>query len=475
MNRHRIGHPRRRENRRKTSLPKGLERVNLDAAGIDVGSRSHHVAVGPGRDKDGRDVREFGSFTCDLQAIADWLETCGVDTVAMESTGVYWIPLYEVLESRGFQVILVDPRKLKRAPGRKTDVKDCQWLQELHTYGLLSGAFRPDDDICHLRGLVRQRETLVKQSSLHIQHIQKALTQMNVKLREVVREVTGVTGMRIVRAILDGERDPSKLASHRDRRCKNDAATLAKALDGNWRDEHLFALRQSVQLLDYCAQLIADCDQEIEKLLASYDEIPGTPAVATTAAPLNRRRHEAHFDLHSALVRMTGVDLTKIEGIQALTALKIVSEIGTDMTKWPSAKHFASWLSLCPGNKITGGRRLSGRTTPSANRVATALRIAAQTLYRSKSALGAFLRRMAARHGMPKAITATAHRLARMIYSMLRYGTDYVMRSQLEYEQQHLAHRKVSIIRQAQALGLFVLDPQLHQQPTTATSLPSGA
>jgi transposase len=397
-----------------------------------------------------------------------------VDTVAMESTGVYWISLYEVLESRGFEVILVDPSRLKRAPGRKTDVKDCQWLQELHTYGLLSGAFRPDDDVCRLRGLVRQRETLVKQSSIHIQHIQKALTQMNVKLREVVREVTGVTGMRIVRAILDGERDPVKLASLRDHRCKNDAATLAKALEGNWRSEHLFALRQSVQLLDYCDQLIADCDQEIEKVLASYDEIPGTTAVAT-AAPVHRRRHEAHFDLHSALIRMTGVDLTDIEGIQSLTALKIVSEIGTDMSKWPSAKHFASWLCLCPGNKITGGRRLSGRTTPSANRVATALRIAAQSLWRSKSALGAFLRRIAARHGMPKAITATAHRLARMIYSMLRYGTDYVMKSQQQYEQQHLVHRKMSLMRQARALGLVIVDLHDSQQLPTLSTQPSGA
>jgi transposase len=439
-----------------------------------VGSRSHFVAVGAGRDQDGQDVREFGSFTCDLYAIADWLEACGVDTVAIESTGVYWISLYEVLENRGFEVILVDPRKLKRAPGRKTDVKDCQWLQELHTYGLLSGAFRPDDDVCRLRGLVRQRETLVKQSSIHIQHIQKALTQMNVKLREVVREVTGVTGMRIVRAILDGERDPAKLASLRDHRCKNDAATLAKALEGNWRGEHLFALRQSVQLLDYCAQLIADCDQEIEKVLASYDEIPGTTAAAT-AAPVYRRRHDAHFNLHSALIRMTGVDLTEIEGIQSLTALKIVSEIGTDMSKWPSAKHFASWLCLCPGNKITGGRRLSGRTTPSANRVATALRIAAQSLWRSKSALGAFLRRIAARHGMPKAITATAHRLARMIYSMLRYGTDYVMKSQQEYEQQHLIHRKMSLMRQARALGLAIVDLSDSQQLPTLSIQPSRA
>ncbi len=471
MTRHRIRHPRRRKNRRPPRLPRGLERVNLHAAGIDIGSRSHYVAVPPGSSANGEDVDEYGAFTADLRDLAEWLKMCQVDTVAIESTGVYWIPLYEMLESYGFEVLLVDPKQLKRVPGRKTDVLDCQWLQELHTFGLLAGAFRPDEDICRLRGYSRQRDMLIKVSSQHILHMQKALTQMNIKLREVVREVTGKTGMKIIRSILDGERDPKKLASHRDGRCKNDEQTIALALEGNWREEHLFALKQAVELRDYYEERIRECDLEIERVMGefvdiSFDkELPPKPANP-------KRRHEPDFDLRCSLFRMTGVDLTQIEGIEAVSALKIVSEIGTDMSRWPSSKHFGSWLGLAPGSKKTGGKNLSGKTKPSANRAATAFRLAAQSLWRSKSALGAFLRRIAARHGMPKAITATAHKLARLVYAMLKHGTEYVAQGQDEYEKRYRQRRIANLKRHARDFGLIIADPSDLKQlnPNSASS-----
>jgi transposase len=452
----------------RSSLPPGLERVNLDAAGIDVGAKEHFVAVPPGRDREGQDVRSFGAFTGDLVELANWLKECGVRTVAMESTGVYWICLYDLLESRGFRVMLVDPRRLKNVPGRKTDVIDCQWIQRLHTFGLLEGAFRPTGEVCELRAYVRQRAMLVTAAAEHIQHMQKALTQMNIKLQHVVSDISGVTGMGIVRAIVAGERDPLRLAALRQPGCHNDEATIARALEGNWRAEHLFALRQAVELYDaYQVQLLA-CDQVIDEHLARIeDHSAGKTLVKTTAS--KPRKNEPKFDVQGALFRMTGVDLTRIEGIQAYTALKVLAEIGPDITRWPTSKHFASWLGLCPGNKITGGRRLSGKTKLCANRAAAALRFAAQSLHHSNSALGAFLRRKAMEHGMPNAITATAHKLARLIYSMLRYGTEYVTKSQDQYEQQYLKHTVTNLKRRAKALG-FKLIPEETRDPQTATA-----
>jgi len=438
---------------RPARLPPELRHVHLNAAGIDVGAGGHYVAIPPGRDPEGRDVREFGAFTADLYTLAEWLRRCGIETIAMESTGVYWIPLFDLLAERGFEVRLVDPRQLKNVPGRKSDVLDCQWIQQLHTFGLLSAAFRPDDQICALRSYLRQRAMLVTYASHHIQHVQKALEQTNVKLTRVVSDVTGVTGMRIIRAILDGQRDPRALAGLRDRRCQHDEATIARSLEGSWRPEHLFALRQAVELLDFYQQQLAACDREIEAYLGRFDAKHGGETLPTRPRTTKPSRTAPTFDVRTHLYRLTGVDLTRIDGIDAHTALKVVAETGLDMSRWPTEKHFASWLSLAPGTKVSGGKKLSGRTTPSANRAAAALRLAARSLYQSKSALGAFFRRLKARLGTPKAITASAHKLARLIYRMLRFGTEYVDQGQDYYEQRYRARVVSTLTRRAAALG----------------------
>ena len=385
--------------RKSRANPEGLSQLNLNAAGIDVGATSHFVAVPADRAE--QPVREFEAFTADLYRLADWLSECGVETVVMESTGVYWIPLFGVLEERGLEVMLVDPRRIKNVPGRKTDVRDCQWLQQLHTYGLLSGAFRPDGDVRRLRSYLRQRAMLVEYASQHIQHMQKALTQMNVKLQHVISDITGKTGMDIMEAIAGGERDPRQLARLRDPRIKADEATIAKSLQGHWREEHIFELTQALELYRFYQDKIAECDREIAAQLERFeDRSDGEPP-----APNGKKRNQKNaprFDAQGQLYRMTGVDLTRIDGVDAYTALKVISEIGTDMTKWPSAKHFASWLGLSPNNRITGGRVMSSKTKPSANRAAAALRLAANALHRSDSALGAFLRRKKAHLGAPQ-------------------------------------------------------------------------
>jgi transposase len=403
-------------------------------------------------------VESFDAFTPSLEALANWLEQCGVDTVAMESTGVYWIPLYELLEARGFQVLLVDTRQIKFVPGRKTDFLDCQWIQELHTFGLLRGAFRPAEEICTLRAYVRQRAMLIREGSKHIQHMQKALEQMNIKLAEVLREVTGRTGMAIINAILRGERDAHRLAELRHGRCKNSQATIAKALEGNWREEHLFQLQQAVDLWRYYQSKLAECDARIEQLLGEQFDSPDCELAGGSHRRLPKRRNELHFDGRAALRQLAGVDLTAIEGIDELTALTIISEVGTDMSRWDTSKRFSSWLALCPGNNKTGGRNRSGRNRRSANRAAQALRIAAQTLWRSSSALGAFLRRKAAHRGKGVAIKATANKLAHLVYSMLKYGTEYVAKTQEYYEQQYRERRLANLKRHARQLGLALVE-----------------
>ena len=431
-----------------SAKPAGLSQLNLNAAGIDVGATSHFVAVPADRAE--QPVREFEAFTADLYRLADWLAECGVETVAMESTGVYWIPLFGVLEERGFRVMLVDPRRIKNVPGRKTDVLDCQWLLQLHTYGLLSGAFRPDGDIRRLRSYLRQRAMLVEYASYHIQHMHKALTQMNVKLQHVIRDITGKTGMDIIKAIVGGERNPRTLARLRDPRIKSDEATIAKSLQGHWREEHIFELTQALELYRAYQARIAECDREIEAQLERFeDSSDGEPP-----APNGKKRNQKNaprFDVQGQLYRMTGVDLTRINGVDAYTALNVVSEIGTDMTKWPSAKHFASWLGLSPNNRVTGGKVI--RTKPSGNRAAAALRLAANALHRSDSALGAFLRRKKAHLGAPKAITATAHKLACVIYSMLRHGQEYVDAGAEYYETQYQQRALRAAKRRAAQLG----------------------
>ena len=432
-------------------LPAQLSQVNLNAAGIDVGASSHFAAVP--QDRCDQPVREFEAFTADLYRLAAWLSECGVETVVMESTGVYWIPLFGVLEERGFEVMLVDPRRIKNVPGRKSDVLDCQWLQQLHTYGLLSGAFRPEAEIRRLRSYLRQRAMLVEYASHHIQHMQKALTQMNVKLQHVISNITGQTGMAIIEAIVSGERDPWQLAQLRNYRIRADEETIAKSLQGHWREEHIFELTQALELYRMYQTKIDECDRKIEVQLEQFEDITGGGG---PPAGKGRRRSQGNapsFDIRTHLYRMTGVDLTRIDGIDGFTALKVISEIGTDMTKWPSAKHFASWLGLSPNNRITGGKVMSSRTKHSANRAAAALRLAAHGLHRSNSALGAFLRRKKAHLGAPKAITATAHKLARLIYSMLRFGQDYVDAGAEYYESQYQQRALRTAKRRAYQLG----------------------
>jgi transposase len=373
----------------------------------------------------------------------------------MESTGVYWIALFEVLEERGFDVKLIDPHSVRQVPGRMTDAKDCQWLQELHTYGILRGAFRPADEVCVLRSYLRQQSMLVTMASRAVQHMQKALEQMTLKLTEVVSDITGKTGMTIIRAILAGERDPQRLATYCDKRCKHDHATIAKALTGHWRAEHLFALQQAVDQYDFIAQQLRACDIQIEGCLQAF--VPHVEADSSQSLPArtwrSSRSNPPSFDVQAYLDAMTGVDLTQIDGIDSLTALKVLSEIGLDMTCWPTSKHFASWLGLCPDNKLSGGKRSRMRSKPSANRAATALWLAAQGLANSHSASGAYYRRIRARLGAPKAITATAHKLARPVYSMLRYGTAYVDAGQQAYEQKYRDRVLTNLQRKAKAFG----------------------
>ena len=456
-------------------LPAELSRVNLNAAGIDVGASSHFVAVP--WDRWEQPVREFEAFTAELYRLAEWLAECGVETVAMESTGVYWIPLFGVLEERGFEVMLVDPSRIKNVPGRKTDVQDCQWLQQLHTYGLLSGSFRPKGEIRRLRSYLRQRAMLVEYASHHIQHMQKALTQMNVKLQHVISNITGKTGMKIIEAIVRGERNPCRLAELRDPRTRADEATIAKSLQGHWREEHIFELTQALELYRTYQDKIAQCDQEIERQLERFeDRSDGEPPAGD--AGKRSQGNAPRFDLRSHLHRMTGVDLTRIDGVDAFTALKVVGEIGTDMTRWPSAKHFASWLGLSPNNRITGGKVISSRTKANANRAAKALRLAANALHRSNSALGAFLRRKKAQLGSPKAITATAHKLARIMYSILRYGQGYVDAGAQYYESQYRQRALQAAKQRAAQLG-YRLEPiaEAHDLqsvlPTTMAATPA--
>jgi len=362
-------------------------------------------------DRDPEPVRCFGCLTPDLQSLARWLVACGIKTVALEATGVYWIPPMQVLEEYGLEVYLVDARQAKNLPGRKTDVKDCQWLQQLHTYGLLSRAFRPADAICVLRSYWRHRKDLVEIASMQIQLMHKSLEQMNLQLHKVLSDITGVTGWKILRAILAGERDPVVLAQMKHPLVQSSQDTIAQALTGDWRAEHLFTLRQAVELYEVYQQKIEACDEEIQKYMQSLD----TRADGKDLAPRDRgsrRKGQVHFDLRSQLYELTGTDLTSIDGIDAMTAQTVVSESGIDMSRFATEKHFSSWLGLCPNHEITGGKVRRRRTRKVRNRAAQALRVAAQSLHRSKSALGAYFRRMRSRLGPAKAITATAHKLA---------------------------------------------------------------
>ncbi len=439
-----------------------LSTINPDAAGLDVGSTFHVVAV-PG-DRDERPVRTFRTFSGDLHRLADWLKETGIKTVAMESTGVYWIPVFEILEARGLEVLLVNSRDVKHVPGRKTDVNDAQWLQQLHQHGLLRGSFRPRDGVVRLRAYLRHRERLVDYAASHIQHMQKALMQMNVQLHHVVSDITGATGMRIIRAIVSGTHAPDELAEFRDVRCAASEDTIREALTGNYRPEHVFALRQALELYDFHQAKIAECDTEIEAVLRTLNEARATPEEPLPSARHGKARNEPAFDARPALYTLLGADLTQIHGFGPYTVLRLVAECGDDMRKWPTAKHFTSWLSLAPGNKISGGRLLSSKTRRSSNRATALLRIAAVNIGKTQTALGAFYRRLAARTGKAKAVTATARKLAILFYKALRFGMSYVDPGASYYEERYRQRVIHNLHRRARHLGFaLVADPAVSE------------
>lgn len=432
-----------------------LSTINPDAAGLDVGATFHVVAVPA--DRDDQPVRTFRTFSGDLHQLADWLTAVGITTVAMESTGVYWIPVFEVLEARGFEVLLVNARDVKHVPGRKTDVNDAQWLQQLHQHGLLRASFRPRDGVVQLRAYLRHRERLVDYAAAHIQHMQKALMQMNVQLHHVVTDITGVTGMRIIRAIVSGAHAPDALAQLRDARCAASPATIREALTGNYRREHVFALRHALELYDVHQAKIAECDAEVEGVVRTLNDARVTPEAPLPAVRHAKSRNEPHFDVRPALYTLLGADLTQIHGFGPYTVLRLIAECGDDMSKWPTAKHFTSWLSLAPGNKISGGRVLSSKTRRSANRAAVLLRIAAVNIGRTQTALGAFYRRLAARTGKAKAVTATARKLAILFYKALRFGMAYVDPGASYYEQRYRERVLHNLYRRARHFGFTLV------------------
>jgi transposase len=440
----------------KPKVEPELRQVYPQAAGIDIGASEHWVSISS--ELDPEPVRKFSCFTADLYAIAEWLKSKGITTVAMESTGVYWIPLFQILETSGLEVRLVNAHFVKTVPGRKSDVLDCQWLQKLHSYGLLSGSFRPDDQVCVFRSYIRQRDRLTKSASVHIQRMQKALTEMNVQLHRVVSDVTGVTGMAIIRAILAGERDPQRLALLKDPRAKRSIDEIAAALVGDYRVEHLFVLKQELSLYDMYQQQIQQCDHQIEQCLSEFDSQSDEPL---PPRPKGKKpsRNAPNFDLRSHLYRISGVDFTQIDGLEALTVQAIISEVGLDPARFPTSKHFTSWLGICPGSKISGGKILSSKTRKVVNRASNAFRIAAQSLANSQTALGGFYRRIRTRSGSPVAITATAHKLARIFYHLWTTGEDFLDTGAEAYEQQYQQRVLKHLKQRAKQMG-FDLVPE---------------
>jgi transposase len=442
----------RKSSKKKIGAPV-LHCLNPNAAGVDVGATEIYIAVPV--DRDPQPVRHFSTFTEDLHAVAAWLKACKIETVAMESTGVYWIPLFQVLEARGFTVFLVNARHVKNVPGRKSDVSDCQWLQYLHSVGLLRGSFRPEQAVCTVRSILRHRDSLVQMASTHVQHMQKALDQMNLQLHHVINDITGLTGLTIIQAILAGERNPYTLAALRDRRVKATEDTIAKSLVGDYRREHLFTLGQSLTAFRHYQELIGACDHEIERYLEAFESKVDAREGSSPESKNEREPSEGvpRFDLRSHLHRIFGVDLTRVPGINILTTQTLLAEIGPDLSRFGSAPEFTSWLGLCPDNRVSGGKVLSVKTRKVKNRAATALRMAAQALHRSQSYLGHFYRRMRAKLGAPKAITATAHKLARIIYHMVSMGQAYDETVCAQNEIQNRLRLEARLRKQARELG----------------------
>ena len=440
----------------------GLKQIRRDAAGLDVGASEIWVDVGI--ENDAEPVRRFETFTADLNAMADWLKSCGIRTVAMESTGVYWIPVFQILEGKGIEAVLVNASYAKNVSGRKTDMLDCQWVRTLHSYGLLPASFRPAKGIAVLRSYMRHRQMLIETAAAHVQHMQKAMAQMNVQLQHVISDITGITGMRIIRAIVAGERDRQKLAAMRDIRTKANEQTIAKALEGDYRPEHVFALKQSLELFDFYQKQISDCHQEIDSHLRTLEtKAEQGQTLKPARTKKKKKRNQPAFNIREEAFRISGVDLTEIDGINESATLSLIAEIGVDMSRWQTEKHFASWLALCPNNKISGGKILQRRTRKSASRARDILRLCGQSLMGSRSALGAYCRRMCMRLGEPKGITAAAHKLALLVYRMMKFGRHYVDIGQDRYEQTYKERALKNLARKAKDLG-FQLVPQPETQ-----------
>lgn len=441
--------------KQKISIHQNWEVINRDAAGIDLGSREHWVAVPPDRDE--QSVRCFGTCTADLEALIQWLKQCRITSVAMEATGVYWIPLFQMLEKDGFKVTLANARHLKNVTGRKSDIGDCQWIQKLHTFGLIGGSFRPADPYCVLRSYVRYRDELITGRSTQVQHMQKALQQMNVQLTQVLSDITGESGLAILRAILEGRRDPVELASLANRRVKSPRCEIAKALVGDYRQEHLFQLKMAFEMYEVYEAKIRQCDDQV---VAQLEKLPTRVDIKAKPLPPKFAPKNIDENLRMGLYLKLGVDITAIEGIGAQVALALLSEAGADLSQFRTVKHWTSWLGLCPDNRISGGKILSCRTRKVVNRLANALRMAATTLERSKTAMGAYYRRMKARLGAAEAVTATAHKLARLLYAVLTQGDTYVRESLEKYERRYHASKLEKLKRLAKSIGCEVIENQ---------------
>lgn len=445
-----------RKRKIKIDINSRWEQINPHAAGIDIGSRESYVCVPAGSDP--QPVQRFGTTTPEIQRLAQWLKHCGVTTVAMEATGVYWIATFQILEKSGFKVCLVNPRQLKNVSGRKSDVQDCQWIQKLHTFGLLGASFRPADPYCVARCYLRLREDLVASRSGQILRMQKALHQMNVQLPHVLSDITGESGLKIIEAILAGERDPLQLARLANRSVKASRQKIAAALTGDYRPEHLFALRTAYELYQTYQKKIDRCD---EALVEQLDHLPDRVNLADKPLPPRpEKKKRVEETLRAGLYRKLGADVTAIEGVGAVVGLTMLTEVGPDLSAFPSEKHFCSWLGLCPDNRISGGKILSVRTRRVVNRLSDALRMAASTLQQSQSALGAFHRRMKAKLGAAEAITATAHKLARLIYRLIKHGEEYVREGLEQYEQKNRQRKERAVRKLAESLGLKILEPQ---------------
>jgi transposase len=453
----------------KTLHIDGLPTIHPNAAGIDIGADEIVVAVPP--DRDPQPLRSFRTFTSDLVALVTWLLACRIDTVAMESTSVYWVPLYELLEQHGIVPFLVNARHAKGVPGRKSDWNDAQWLQKLHALGLLRASFRPDAEITALRTLVRYRAELIQHRAPHILHIQKALQQMNMQVERVLSDIMGVTGQAILRAIVAGERDPVTLARHRNPACKSSEETIAKALTGTWKAELIFVLTQALVLYDVYTAQIAVCDSQIAHSLAAMEARGEKDAPLPDLPPAkdgSKTKNAPHPETRAHYARLLGVDLVAVMGLSASSVQTIISEIGTDMECFPSVKHFCAWLGLAPRNDISGGKVLRSRTMKVVNRATQAFRQAAQSVARSDSALGAYYRAMRARKGPQQATVATAHKLARIVYHLLKYGEAYEAESADAYEQKRQERELRQLSRRAQKLG-YTLTPAVSNQPASAT------